>query len=328
MKVRDNLSALSYAALVSSLQDLAEGCPGLPQDAPSLLRLRGLLPAFQSLPAAPPMAATPDQSLTCALTLASVAQRTLGVLPEAGGGGPTGAELAQALSETLADLAATLGAALRQQQAHLVRGLYVIIDPQATGGRSPLEIAAAAVRGGARTLQLRDKLGDRGDILPVAMALQQLCQANDALLVINDHVDLAAVVGSGGVHLGQTDMPVAQAREVLAPQQVLGRSNHEIEELVQSQEMGADHVAFGPIYQTGTKSVGRPPQGMEQLRRAREVTRVPLVAIGGIDAENVAPVVDAGADAICVTAAVGAAPDTEAAASRLVEAIRAAGGRV
>ena len=328
MKVRDNLSAVSYATLVSSLQDLAEGCPGLPQDAPPLLRLRGLLPAFQSLSAAPPVAATPDQSLTYALTLASVAQRTLAVLPEAGGGGCICAELAQALSEALADLAATLGAALRQQQAHRVRSLYVIIDPQATGGHNPLEIATAAVRGGARMLQLRDKLGDRGDILPVAMALQQLCQANDALLVINDHVDLAAVVGSGGVHLGQTDMPVAQAREVLAPQQVLGRSNHEIEELVQSQEMGADHVAFGPIYQTGTKSVGRPPQGMEQLRRAREVTKVPLVAIGGINAENVAPVVDAGADAICVTAAVGAAPDTEAAASRLVEAIRAAGGRV
>jgi thiamine-phosphate pyrophosphorylase len=114
---------------------------------------------------------------------------------------------------------------------------------------------------------------------------------------------------------------------VLAPHQVLGRSNREVEQLPESQEMGADHVAFGAIYQTGTKGTGRPPRGIELLRRAREVTKVPLVAIGGINIENVTPVVEAGADAVCVTAAVGLAPNPEAAASQLVEAIRAAGGR-
>jgi len=92
--------------------------------------------------------------------------------------------------------------------------------------------------------------------------------------------------------------------------------------------MGADHVAFGAIYPTTTKGVGRDPQGPQRLREARAVTRVPLVAIGGINAENVAPVVEAGADAICVTAAVGAAPNPEVAARRLVEAIRQAGGKV
>jgi len=221
-----------------------------------------------------------------------------------------------------------LGAALRQEQAHRVRGLYVIIDPEVTGGRHPLDIARGAVRGGARMLQLRDKLRDKGESLPLAIALQELCQSNDVLLIINDHVDLAAAVGSGGVHVGQTDLPVAQARQVLAPHQVLGRSNREFEQLVESQQMGADHVAFGPIYQSGTKSTGRQPQGPQRLRQARELAKVPLVAIGGINAENVAPVVEAGADAICVTAAVGAAPDPEAAASRLVEVIRDAGGKV
>jgi thiamine-phosphate pyrophosphorylase len=91
--------------------------------------------------------------------------------------------------------------------------------------------------------------------------------------------------------------------------------------------MGADHVAFGAVYQTTTKPGGRPPQGVQRLREARAVAKVPLVAIGGINAENVGPVVEAGADAICVTAAVGNAPDPEAAARRLVQAIRAAGGR-
>ena len=170
--------------------------------------------------------------------------------------------------------------------------------------------------------------GDKGEILPLARDLQQLCEANNVLLIVNDHVDLAAAVGSGGVHVGQTDLPVAQARQVLAPHQVLGRSNREVELLIQSQEMGADHVAFGAIYPTTTKPGGRGPQGPERLRQARAVTKVPLVAIGGINAENVGPVIEAGADAVCVTAAVGLAPEPEAAARRLVEAISQAGGKV
>ena len=177
-------------------------------------------------------------------------------------------------------------------------------------------------------LQLRDKLRDKGELLPAARYLHQLCQDNDVDLIINDHADLATVVGCAGLHLGQTDLPVAEARQVLSSEQVLGRSNHELDELVQSQDMGADHLAFGAIYATGTKGLGRPPQGVDQLRRAKELSRVPLVAIGGINIENVAPVVEAGADAVCVTAAVGMAPEPEAAAVGLVEAIRDAGGRI
>jgi thiamine-phosphate pyrophosphorylase len=147
-------------------------------------------------------------------------------------------------------------------------------------------------------------------------------------LIINDHADLAAAVGSAGLHVGQTDLPVAQARQVLKPHQVLGRSNRELDLLVESEEMGADHVAFGAVYRTGTKPGGRAPQGPDRLRQAREVTNLPLVAIGGITADNVTPVVEAGADAICVTAAVGLADEPEAAATRLVQVIEQAGGRV
>jgi thiamine-phosphate diphosphorylase len=248
-------------------------------------------------------------------------------LSGAAGGDRIGGEAQASLVDTVSALTAQLGAALRRQQASRVRGLYVIIDPQVTNGREPMEIAEAAVRGGARMLQLRDKRRDKGEVLPLALGVQSLCQANDVDLIVNDHADLAAVVGSAGLHVGQTDLPVAQARRVLSPEQVIGRSNHEFAELEESEQMGADHVAFGAIYATGTKGVGRPPQGVEQLRRAREVTQLPLVAIGGINAENVAPVVEAGADAICVTAAVGLATEPEAAAARLVQAIRGAGGR-
>ncbi|MFQ6028543.1 MAG: thiamine phosphate synthase [Dehalococcoidia bacterium] len=322
------LTEASYNNLVRSLDTLADGGQELSDAGPLFHRLRNLVIVLQST--GPVAIESHDSALSLpeALTLTSTSQGLLSVMREMDYGGRVSAEMDQALSETLSNLEAQLGATWRSSLADKIRGLYVIIDPTVTGGREPLEIATAAVRGGAKMLQLRDKLRDKGVSLPLATALQELCVANDALLIINDHVDLAAAVGSGGVHVGQTDLPVAQARQVLAPFQVLGRSNHEIEELIESQKMGADHVAFGAIYPTTTKGVGRGPQGPERLKEARAAAKVPLVAIGGINAENVAPVVEAGADAICVTAAVGSAPDPEAAAHRLVEAIRQAGGKV
>ena len=251
------------------------------------------------------------------------------------------ADAALQLRRALDDAAARISGALRREQAHRIRGLYVIIDPEVTGGRAPLDIARAALNGGARMLQLRDKLRDKGEQLPLAIALRDLCVAHDALLIINDHADLAAAIAADhtgapnagrhhnvGLHIGQTDLPVAEARRILAPGQVLGRSNREIDLIVESQRLGADHVAFGAMYPTTTKSVTRAPQGPARLRQARAAAAVPLVAIGGITADNVAPVVDAGADAVCVTAAVGLAPEPEAAAAALTAAIRAAGGRV
>ncbi len=307
-----------------SLTALRLSCPELPDSPQTLPRLREL-----SAHLAGDSEIGPDKlTFAGALSLTQAAASALSSIAELGASDAVPADSVPALLAALDDLAAQLGAALRREKASQIRGLYVIIDPEVTGGREPLEIARAAVNGGAKILQLRDKLRDKGDILPLAQDLQALCAANDALLIVNDHVDLAAAVGSGGVHVGQTDLPVAQARQVLAPEQVLGRSNREIPLLVQSQEMGADHVAFGAIYQTTTKPGGRGPQGPERLQEARAVTNVPLVAIGGITADNVGPVIEYGADAVCVTAAVGLAPEPEAAATRLVEAILRAGGKV
>ena len=303
---------------------LANDCPPFPGGEECLVRLKSVLP---TLPEDEGLVSAP-LTLAGALAVANAASGSLGAVAGLSAPDEMPADFAEVLSQLLAELSGQLGAELRRQKADQVRGLYVIIDPEVTGGREPMEIAQAAVRGGAKMLQLRDKLRDKGEILPLARDLQALCEANDVLLIVNDHVDLAAAVGSGGVHVGQTDLPVAQARQVLAPGQVLGRSNREIDLLVESQEMGADHVAFGAIYQTTTKSGGRGPQGPERLKEARAVTHVPLVAIGGINAENVAPVIEYGADAVCVTAAVGLAPEPEAAATRLVEAIRQAGGKV
>ena len=238
-----------------------------------------------------------------------------------------------ALLHSLIKFRGSFGKALRSRQSDRIRGLYVIIDPQVTNGRDPLDIARAAVRGGARIIQLRDKLRDKGEIMPLAIKLKDLCQDNNVLLIINDHVDIAASLGTDnvGVHVGQTDLSVGDSRNILHESQLIGRSNREIPLLIESQEMGADHVAFGAIYPTTTKPGGigyRGNQGPDRVKEARSVTNVPLVCIGGINADNVAPVVEAGADAICVAAAIGLADDPEAEAKKLVEAIRSAGGSV
>jgi thiamine-phosphate pyrophosphorylase len=302
--------------------------PSALSPAPALQSLREIIP---SLPAATAMAETDDGPPTSAqqtLELVSVASDLLSHLDEASSANPLGWETLAGVSRILDELNGQLGATIRREKADLVRGLYVIIDPQVTGGRDPLVIAQAAIQGGARMLQLRDKLRDKGESLPLAIGLQKLCAESGASLILNDHADVAAIVGSAGLHVGQTDLPVEQARQVLAPHQVLGRSNHEREELLESERMGVDHVAFGAIYHTDTKGVGRPPQGIDQLRLARDAAQTPLVAIGGINAENAAPVIEAGADAICVAAAVGSATEPEAAAARLVKVIEEAGGRV
>jgi thiamine-phosphate diphosphorylase len=315
-----------YSVIVHYLESVAGFVPET--QVPALQQLKEVLPALPSPLALADLRDPPPATAAQTLSLVSTARGLLPLLDENQSANPLGWETVAALIHVLADLADQLGAAVRRDKASSVRGLYVIIDPEVTGGRDPLAVAEAAVRGGARMLQLRDKLRDKGESLPLALALQNLCQESGVQLIINDHADIAAVVGSAGLHVGQTDLPVRQARQVLGPDQVVGRSNHEFEELVESQEMGADHLAFGPIYQTGTKGVGRPPQGTERLRQAREITKTPLVAIGGINAGNAAPVVEAGADAICVAAAVGLAPEPEGAAARLVKSIEEAGGRV
>ena len=287
----------------------------------------GWLTSAFSDPLPAPVGAAQPAGYNDAITQSAAADNLLNLLELAG---EIPGDAALQLRRSLHDASQRMGAALRRSQADRIRGLYVIIDPEVTGGRDPMEIARAAINGGARMLQLRDKLRDKGEQLPLATALRDLCAANDALLIINDHADLAAAVGPDhvGLHVGQTDLPVAEARKILAPGQVLGRSNRDPDLIIESQQMGADHVAFGAMYTTTTKPMIRNPQGPERLKQARAAAQVPLVAIGGITAANVGPVVEAGADAICVTAAVGSAPDPEAAAAALTDAIRAAGGRV
>ena len=149
--------------------------------------------------------------------------------------------------------------------------MYVIIDEQAAQGRDLVDLSRAALQGGASVLQLRDKINDKGDVLPVARAIRDLCDEFDALLIINDHVDLAVACNAHGVHLGQHDLPIEEARAILRPHQIIGTSNALLEEAQDSERRGADYLAVGAMFPTSTKERTR-PAGLETLGRVRQST--------------------------------------------------------
>ncbi|MGA2286176.1 MAG: thiamine phosphate synthase [Dehalococcoidia bacterium] len=197
-----------------------------------------------------------------------------------------------------------------------IHGLYVIIDPQQTRGRDPAEVARLALAGGARVVQWRDKLRDKGDQLPDAQAIRDLCRQHDALFFVNDHVDLALALAADGVHLGRRDLPLSLVRPWLPEGFLLGASTNTVDEAREAEREGAAYVAVGSIFPTATKEDTR-PAGLERLREVRPAISLPLVAIGGINEENVDAVIAAGADGVAVISAVCQADDVEGAARRL-----------
>lgn len=209
---------------------------------------------------------------------------------------------------------------IRKGIAQKVNGLYVIVDAQVAQGRDLVELTQAVLRGGAQVIQFRDKIHDKGDVLPVARRIRELCDQNNALLIVNDHADLAVACDAHGLHLGQHDLPIEEARAILRPHQIIGKSNALLGEALESERQGADYLAVGAIFPTDTKEKTR-PAGLETLEQVKARVSVPVVAIGGINKDNVIQVMQAGADASCVISAVIGDPDPEEAARRLVESM-------
>ncbi|MGV3724978.1 MAG: thiamine phosphate synthase [Actinomycetota bacterium] len=206
-----------------------------------------------------------------------------------------------------------------------VRGLYVVTDDALAPGRGHLEIARAALDGGAELIQLRDKRRDAGDLLPLARELQALCESSGPLFIVNDRVDLAVAAGADGVHLGQTDLPVCEARQMLGPGKLIGISVENEEQVLAAAAEGADYLGVGPIYGTATKSDAGDAVGTEQLVRFREISELPIVAIGGVTAARVPEALAAGADAVAVISAVVKAEDMTAAAGAFSQIIARSG---
>lgn len=200
--------------------------------------------------------------------------------------------------------------------------LYVLLDPARAGGRALPDIAAAAVRGGATLVQLRDKERETRALVNEARAIKRVLARLRVPLLINDRVDVALASGADGVHLGRDDLDLATARRLLGPRAIIGassRSRADIEALV----FGAiDYVCIGGVFATSSKDNPDPPIGVDGFRRLAGIVRerapgLPVGAIAGIDETNAAEVMRAGADGIAVISAVTAAADPEAAARRL-----------
>jgi len=203
--------------------------------------------------------------------------------------------------------------------------LYVILDRGVARGRDLLDLLAAAVAGGCRMVQLRDKEWPSGRLLPIAERLRARCAADGVTFIVNDRVDLALAVGADGVHLGQDDLPAQIARPLLRPGMILGISTHSVAQARAAQADGADYVAVGSMFATRSKAEFE-LVGPDLLRKLRGEIRVPLIGIGGITHDNVQEVVRAGADGVAVISAVAAADDPRAASERFVALIRTARG--
>ena len=202
--------------------------------------------------------------------------------------------------------------------AKRIRGLYVIIDPDACRGRSAVEVARLALEGGASVIQWRDKRREKGDQLSDAHAIREFCIRHDALLIVNDHVDLALAIGADGVHLGQQDLPVDLVRPFVPAGFILGVSTNNAAEARRAAELGASYVAIGSVFPTGSKEPERTrAASVRRVREVKSAVDVPVVAIGGINVSNIDEVIAAGADAAAVISAVCAADDPKAIATEL-----------
>lgn len=201
-------------------------------------------------------------------------------------------------------------------------GLYVVTDSRLSHGASDAEVAGAAYAGGADAVQLRMKNADGRDFLEQARIARELSLEYGKCLIINDRVDIAAMSDADGVHLGQSDVPVREARKLLGHGKIVGVSVHCIGEAVRAMDDGADYLGLGPIFRTDTKPDAGPCLGLDAIGAIRDAVDIPLVAIGGINEGNIADVMRAGADSAAVVSAVVSQSDMTAATRRLVRIVR------
>lgn len=192
--------------------------------------------------------------------------------------------------------------------------LCLVTDRSLSCGRTLVDVAAAAVRGGVTMVQLREKTATTREFLEEARALKALLDPLGIPLVINDRVDIALAIDAAGVHVGQKDMPVGLVRAMMGPDKIIGLSITNDEQLARPDAALPDYLGMGPLYAQSTKADASTPLGVEGFRRLRAGTGKPVVAIGGLKAENSARVLAAGADGLAVVSAIVGAPDVEAAA--------------
>ncbi len=195
--------------------------------------------------------------------------------------------------------------------------LYAITDRKMLGDVSEVEAARLCFEGGADVVQLRMKDTDGGEMLEKAKAIQEIAQQYCKFFIVNDRLDIAVLAGADGVHLGQTDIPVQEARRLVGDEMIIGVSASTVEEAVKAVDDGADYIGVGSIFNTSTKPDADQGIGLDTLMDICQAVDVPVVAIGGINKGNIRDVIRAGADGAAVVSAIMAKPDIKAAAHEL-----------
>jgi len=180
---------------------------------------------------------------------------------------------------------------------------------------------STAVSAGIRFFQYRNKGGSKKTIYETARLLAQSARRAGVLFLVNDHADIAAAVDADGVHLGQDDLPIEAARKILGSHGIIGISTHSTEQAIAAEASGADYIGFGPIFATSTKAAGS-TQGIEALASIAKTVAIPVIAIGGINHDNVQVVMKAGAAGAAVISAILSAPDMKQAAEQMIKNIR------
>ncbi|MDH4101061.1 MAG: thiamine phosphate synthase [Nitrospirota bacterium] len=203
-------------------------------------------------------------------------------------------------------------------------GLYFIVS--SNDRMSPEDLCRAGLEGGARVVQLRMKAASRRRVFETAERLRAMTREAEAFLIINDHADIAAAVEADGVHLGQDDLPIAEARKVIGETRLVGISTHSREQALDARDSGANYIGFGPVFETATKDAGV-PRGTIELAHVASIVPIPVVAIGGITRKNVAEVMASGAYSAAVISDIANAPDVTGAVKETVELINRFSGR-
>jgi thiamine-phosphate diphosphorylase len=201
--------------------------------------------------------------------------------------------------------------------------LYLVTDRSLSRGRTTCEVVKAAVAGGVTVVQLREKDCSTRQFIAEARLLKQLLFGTGIPLIINDRLDVALAVGAEGLHLGQHDMPIADARCIAGPDMVIGVSAESLDDALRAQAEGADYIGISPVFATTTKKDAAAPLGLAGIRWIRRAVNLPLVGIGGITLANAAEVMQAGADGVAVVSAIVSAPCPRAAAAALKQRLRA-----
>ena len=200
--------------------------------------------------------------------------------------------------------------------------LYIITDENIGFRKTHAEIAQLAIAGGANAIQLRDKSCSSRELLRIGRVIREITRRNSALFIVNDRLDVAFACGADGVHLGQGDIRTDVARQIAPPGFLIGVSVRNVEEACRAEREGADYVALSPTFSSGSKPDAGLGHGLEMLREIRRNVSVPVIAIGGINRENICEVIAAGAAGVAVISAVAGAADITAATRDLKNLIR------